>query len=190
MTPVTFRFLDLPKELRLMVYERIAPVSHRPVIKHKTVTKVDPANPTSDDGASDPEPSMAAICKTLDVALLVTCSQIYHEAGPFLAPKSQELMVEHIGLIMDCEVLIADGYASFPQLTPFLRRCRSLAARKVTCRPTHTPHQIEIALAQDKRQNIMPIVVNIKPIQAEALAWIAIFLRASAWIVRANKLRS
>jgi hypothetical protein len=31
---------------------------------------------------------------------------------------------------------------------------------------------------------------TIKPIQAEALAWIVRFLRASAWIVGANKLRS
>jgi hypothetical protein len=153
MTPVTFRFLDLPKELRLMVYERITPATHRSVVKHQSVTKLDPATANRNDGAKGSEPSMMVICKTLDVALLATCSQIYHEARPFLAPKLQELMVEPVRLLMDYKLFIAGHGAMVrnqnpgsPMLTCLFARCLALAAQRLTPQATQHPHQIEIAL--------------------------------------------
>jgi hypothetical protein len=158
MTPATFRFLDLPKELRIMVYERVSLATHRSIVKHQSVTKVDPTNYNSDDGASNPEPSMMVICKTLDVALLATCSQIYHEAMPFLALKLQELQVESVRLVMDYRVFIANyktgnaATADFPIFMPLLARCRNLAVRKPNPRPVPQPYQIELALTGNNKQ--------------------------------------
>jgi hypothetical protein len=100
---------------------------------------------------------MTVICKTLDVALLTICSQIYHEAMPFIAPKLKALMAEPVRLVMDYALLVADEGAiipanpSFPMFKQLFARCRALAARTGTSRLAPNPHQVEIALTQSNR---------------------------------------
>jgi hypothetical protein len=72
-----FRFLDLPKELRLMVYERL-PVK---TIRHPFEFN-EPGHPFNDD---DFDPILDLVDKTLSgLPIIATCRQINFEATPIL----------------------------------------------------------------------------------------------------------
>jgi hypothetical protein len=87
-----FRFLDLPPELRLMVYKEIDPHTRHYRLK-------DPAfQPNSDD---IPPSYITLVTKSLPVALLATCRLINAEAAPILAPKLKKLRKEAPHFIVD-----------------------------------------------------------------------------------------
>jgi hypothetical protein len=76
---VSFRFLDLPCELRYMVYERIQFDTRRyeledPQCQHTCMP-------------ADDRPLMVLVSKTLPTAILASCRLINAEAKRFLAPK-------------------------------------------------------------------------------------------------------
>ena len=75
-TPL-FRFLDLPKEVRLMVYENLN--------TSKTIVKYNGLDMTSYDSLE--QPSLVLTTHTLPVQLLATCRLIHSEASLVLAPK-------------------------------------------------------------------------------------------------------
>jgi hypothetical protein len=77
-TKSTFRFLDLPRELRYMVYERIS-------FDTKRYELQDPEW-VSDDTSSD-NSSIVLVTKSLSVGILASCRLINVEARGFLAPK-------------------------------------------------------------------------------------------------------
>jgi hypothetical protein len=82
-----FRFLDLPTELRLMVYEYL-PIK----LTHHKIKVRQPSrlyNGTlMDDGDEDPESSLEVIRKTIPgLAILASCRRIASEAGRILYPK-------------------------------------------------------------------------------------------------------
>jgi hypothetical protein len=73
MSSQPFRFLELPTELRFMVYEHISPTSHTHIL-----------NTHDEDGV----PVRASFTRQgLPVSLLSTSRQIAHEAQPFFAAK-------------------------------------------------------------------------------------------------------
>lgn len=86
-TPPPFRFLDLPKEIRLMVYERLPRQ-----IKHTYIS-----TKYRDNGA-------IIVTKHLPLALLQTCRTVYAEAESIVKKLIQSFILEsNPKLIMACE---------------------------------------------------------------------------------------
>jgi hypothetical protein len=86
----SFRLLDLPKELRLMVYERLSVTSSRHVIPldkrgERMITLVNPSVP---------------------VRILATCRLVNHEAGLVLRPKVQQMLQTPPTMIIDVKDLV------------------------------------------------------------------------------------
>jgi hypothetical protein len=82
-----FRFLDLPSELRLMVYERIS---------------INVTHMVLQDLTYGPFASINLLSRTLPVALLATCRLVHTEASPVLQPKIALLRdTDRFSLIID-----------------------------------------------------------------------------------------
>jgi hypothetical protein len=87
-----FRFLDLPPELRLMVYKEIYPHTRHYRLK----------DPVFQPNSADIPPSyITLVAKSLPVALLAICRLINAEAAPVLAPKLKKLRKEAPHFIVD-----------------------------------------------------------------------------------------
>jgi hypothetical protein len=90
-----FRFLDLPRELRYMVYERISFETSRHELKDFEWIpgrwEMRDSHPmpewVCDDTMMSDHPSMILVTKSLPVAILASCRLINAEARRFLAPK-------------------------------------------------------------------------------------------------------
>jgi hypothetical protein len=87
--PAPFRFLDLPPELRVMIYNRLPSTT-----RHCTLVDL--------MSSTKPPPLRAGLAvKSLPVSLLSTCKLINHEATPVLLPRLQQLRAEPMRLITD-----------------------------------------------------------------------------------------
>ena len=89
-----FRFLDLPAELRYMVYEEIETSTCHYRLK-------DPSFKPKCEHQTTPVSYMTLVVRSLPVALLATCRLIHKEAVPFLAPKLETLRDEPSHFIID-----------------------------------------------------------------------------------------
>jgi len=96
MSPRPFRFLDLPPELRLMVYERI-PV---PVCISETHFE----QPLEDEDW-DPVTYTIITQSTTALAILSTCRQIYREAAKILDDSVSRIAATPPRMIADVEIL-------------------------------------------------------------------------------------
>jgi hypothetical protein len=92
-TESTFRFLDLPRELRYMVYERISFDTNRYELQDPEWLpgrfEMKDSHPMPEwipDDTSD-HPSLVLVTKSLSSAILASCRLINAEARGFLAPK-------------------------------------------------------------------------------------------------------
>jgi hypothetical protein len=116
MTAEPFRFLDLPKELRLMVYEFIPVTTRHHVLDDPTFRN--PHLPNCAESANHPasNSTVTFVAKSLSVTgILSTCQLVHEEAGAILAARLARLKKEPLRLIVDSPsrvfaMSIARGY--------------------------------------------------------------------------------
>ncbi|KAF2254010.1 hypothetical protein BU26DRAFT_233883 [Trematosphaeria pertusa] len=101
-----FRFLDLPTELRFMVYEQI------PINIQHTVLELSRLLRRRQHPESTREPTVTLVSYSASLPLLQTCRTIQSEATPFLERKVEALGEEPIRFIVDLD----DANYSFPAL--------------------------------------------------------------------------
>jgi hypothetical protein len=81
-----FRFLDLPAELRCMVYEELDVVTRR-----HTLSDSDVRQAHQEDVYEEHDLSITLTRNSLPVAVLRVCKQVQSEVASFLAPKLRQL---------------------------------------------------------------------------------------------------
>ncbi|KAF2630436.1 hypothetical protein BU25DRAFT_456168 [Macroventuria anomochaeta] len=100
--PVPFRFLDLPKELRFMVYEnltistrqlRLLPLETGLQIEHQMTASF------------DDQPAITVTLQTLPVQIFSICQLIYSEALPFLTRELDKIHKTIPRIIVDADCL-------------------------------------------------------------------------------------
>ncbi|KAF2125009.1 hypothetical protein P153DRAFT_118004 [Dothidotthia symphoricarpi CBS 119687] len=80
-----FRFLDLPKELRLMVYERLPRATkHYPIVASRTRSTSCPHNA-----------SMILVKRAVSTTILLTCKQINSEADHLIQRSIRDFILTH-----------------------------------------------------------------------------------------------
>ena len=72
-----FRFLDLPRDIRFMVYERLP--------RHISHAVIPIPSQTTDDHHDVTRTSLILLSRSTCTSILATCRQINHEAGPFIS---------------------------------------------------------------------------------------------------------
>jgi hypothetical protein len=172
MTIEPFRFLDLPPELRLMVYEYISIEKHRHVL-----TRAESG--LSNDKWPSTFPSQSTITlirPSLPVALLRTCHVIKNEATPILEEKWTSLAKQPLQFLVDYASLIALTaypsplavlpYTIIPATPPtqalkdFRKSCRTFMKQKHVLVPcTHKPADgdvIDVAIFITENHNAVP----------------------------------
>jgi hypothetical protein len=98
-----FRFLDLPKEIRLMVYERID-------------ISMTPFQCINTGDSSVAQPSLILKTYTLPVQILATCRTIHSEACLILAPKLADLRSRTPRIVAPEEILDTATYRALVHL--------------------------------------------------------------------------
>jgi hypothetical protein len=92
--PAPFRFLDLPAELRIMVYERLSPVTRHHSFSHP-VADQDEERPKVRDS------KVTLVVESVPTAILATCKLLHGEAKPYLKRIPERLQTEPMRLMID-----------------------------------------------------------------------------------------
>ncbi|KAF1933649.1 uncharacterized protein M421DRAFT_201918 [Didymella exigua CBS 183.55] len=99
---VPFRFLDLPKELRFMVYENlnISMKQLRLVLLEEGLQVEQQITPTCSD-----QPAITVTLQTIPVQIFTTCHTVYSEALPFLTRKLDKIRETSPRISVDSDCL-------------------------------------------------------------------------------------
>ena len=103
---VPFRFLDLPKELRIIVYENLSVSTKQ--IRLLSSTSGDRLD---QEGSRpiDSQPTITSTLNTLPVQILATCRLVHLEAFPFLSRKLNKISGTIPRIITDTDCLYTDA---------------------------------------------------------------------------------
>ncbi|KAF2637780.1 hypothetical protein P280DRAFT_367745, partial [Massarina eburnea CBS 473.64] len=92
-----FRFLDLPTELRVMIYEFLPYQTIHHTLNIPTAT-------TSNPNSKKQDPTqITLVSKGIPVQLLATCKKIRNEAQKYLEPKLSQLKTQTPRIIVDAQ---------------------------------------------------------------------------------------
>jgi hypothetical protein len=145
-----FRFLDLPKELRLMVYDNITTTTHRYTFKYS------PSVPMA-FGQAQPS-SITVTMKSLPLAILRACKFVHEEASLIMSAKLLQLEQEPIRVETDIDTLIAFcrpsplKVANFPVLRYIRDRCLPVLFHTSPAhRSSPDAFQVEVAIRPSAR---------------------------------------
>jgi hypothetical protein len=91
----SLRFLNLPPELRCMVYEELDVVTRRHTLSDSNVRQI-----IEENAYAEHDLSVTMVRKSLPVAILRVCKQVQNEAASFLVKKLRllEILVQHFQL--------------------------------------------------------------------------------------------
>ncbi|KAH7074389.1 hypothetical protein BKA63DRAFT_595851 [Paraphoma chrysanthemicola] len=101
----TFRFLDLPVELRMIVYESVGFSSRKRILEKSASGLKDYFWPPGPEGAS--ESSITLIVPTMSLGLLSTCRSVHKEAKDIFAKKLAALRKLPMRYIVDWSAAVA-----------------------------------------------------------------------------------
>jgi len=159
MSARAFRFLDLPAELRCMVYKAIDVGTRKEKYKPTTIRCKWNGRTSKLNG------KLIMYRRILPISILATCRLVNHEAAPIIAQKSQLILKEPVRFYMDWttaeatqHVLYAcfntsvqpelPGTRDFDSMWQFIKNCRSYLMAIADARPVNTTAaHVEVTVA-------------------------------------------
>ncbi|KAI4659538.1 uncharacterized protein J4E79_006070 [Alternaria viburni] len=160
-----FRFLDLPAELRCMVYEAIDVATRKEKYKPTTRHKPPSVHIKQDDGSSQGNGKLVMYRRVLPMSILASCRLVHQEAAPIIAQKLQKMVKEPVRFGMDwtaanwiqldlhtCLITspeeALDGARASDAMWQFVYTCSSYLAGIARLRPADTASaEVEVTIA-------------------------------------------
>lgn len=106
----TFRFLDLPKELRFMVYDRIPCINDHLIISRRDWSFFAKKQPLHRDyeavhGDADSDQPITLVVQAPPSTILATCRSIHDEALPIVSRRRRQPQVESLQIMCSADFL-------------------------------------------------------------------------------------
>jgi hypothetical protein len=144
--PQPFRFMDLPTELRLKVYERLPRTvkhTHIPTAKTKTAAATmatSATTTTTTTTTANQSPSgLILVTQYVPISILATCREVHKEASKIIKRLIQTFILEHEPRILEVD---APAESIYKMLAAVSREWHIFTAPNVCCGPLPSKHKL------------------------------------------------